>query len=294
MSEHDQTAIVPAGSAPDRLDRWLPALTELSRTRARKAIDAGGVYVDGKRCRTQSRLVGPGCRLRVIWSDAPPASVGPEPVLVFRDPHLVIVDKPAGVPCQATRVSVHGTVERWVAGQPRVDYVALHHRLDRPAQGLLAVGVSRDANRGLARAFAERLAVRRYRALLAGALEGEGVWEHRFVEEGSDRRAEPWEGEGVPMRSSWRAVERIGPHTLVEVRLETGRTHQIRLQAAAAGAPIVGDRRYGRAEPGGLRLQAFALDLPHPVTDEPLSFVLDPPGDWGLDALRSGAAASAP
>lgn len=281
MSEHEQTAVVPADGAPDRLDRWLPQLTTLSRTKARKVIDAGGVYVDGKRCRTQGRKVGPGARLRAVWSDRPPDPVIPIRV-VHRDADLVVIDKPPGVACQATRTTVHGTVERQVAQLPGIHYVALHHRLDRPARGLLAVAVSRRANAGLARAFSERLAVRRYRALLAGRLEGEGTWEHRLVEDG-DRRAEPWLGEGTLMRSRWRVLEQLGDQTLVEVVLETGRTHQIRVQTAAEGCPIVGDRRYGRAEPGGLRLQAFGLALEHPVSGEPLEFTLDVPDDWELE-----------
>ncbi len=295
MSEREQTAVVPPGGAPDRLDRWLPQLTDLSRTRARKVIDAGGVYVDGKRCRTQSRKIGPGTRLRAVWSDAPPRPVGEAPTLVFRDRDILVLDKPAGVACQATRTTVHGTVEQWAKSLRGVDYVALHHRLDRPARGLLVLGIARRANRELARAFAERIAVRRYRALLSGPVEGDaGTWQHRFVEEAGDRRAEPWTGEGAEMRSEWRVLERIGPKTLVDVRLHTGRTHQIRLQTAAAGAPVCGDRRYGHAEPGGLRLQAYVLELPHPVTGEPLSFTLDEPADWGLDALRSERAATEP
>jgi len=283
MAEHEQTAIVPAGSKPDRLDRWLPQLLDLSRTKARKIIDAGGVYVNGARCRTQSRQVGPGARLRAVWSDRPPPPLdGPEPTIVFQDPDLVIVDKPPGMACQATRTSVHGTVERWVAQLPGVDYVALHHRLDRPARGLLAVGTSKRANVGLARAFAERLAVRRYRALLAGALDGSGLWEHGLIEEGRDRTAVPWTGEGTLMRARWEATQQVERATLVEVTLETGRTHQIRLQSAYEGTPIVGDRRYGHAEPGGLRLQAFALAMPHPVTGAPLDVSIPPPSDWGL------------
>ena len=295
MNEREQTVVVPPDGAPDRLDRWLPLLTELSRSRTRKVIDAGGAYIDGRRCRTQSRVVGPGARLRVVWSEAPVVPSGDEPAIVYRDSDILVLDKPPGVACQATRTSVHGTVEQWARGLPGVDYIALHHRLDRPARGLLVVGLAKRANRDLARAFSERTAVRRYRALLAGAVAGDaGTWQHRFVEADGDRRAEPWAEEGLEMRSEWRVLERFATQTLVEVRLHTGRTHQIRLQTVAAGTPVVGDRRYGHAEPGGLRLQAFALELRHPVHGETLSFELDPPPEWGLDALRSGAATSEP
>jgi 23S rRNA pseudouridine1911/1915/1917 synthase len=82
------------------------------------------------------------------------------------------------------------------------------------------------------------------------------------------------------MKARWTALDRRGSHSLISVALETGRTHQIRLQAAAEGHPIVGDRVYGFGEAGGLRLQASELGLEHPVTGEWMSWELDEPVSW--------------
>ena len=282
MANDEWRGRVPDDGLADRLDRWLPRLLEVSRGEARRLIDAGGVYVDGKRCRVQSRTVGPGVALRCRQDAAEVAAraaKGPQPVIVHRDDALLVVDKPPGMPTQASRTTVYGTVEAWARALPGVQYVALHHRLDRDARGLLALAIDRSANKGLAQAFGERLATRRYRARLEGDVDGDaGVWQHSLIERGRSRRAErfsPKRGKG--MRSEWTVLDRGEGTTLVEVVLQTGRTHQIRLQARAVGHPVVGDKLYGTPARGGLRLQAFALALPHPVTGEDLSFELPVP-----------------
>ncbi len=278
--------ILPADAAPDRLDRALAEAWGASRGAARRAIDAGGVYVDGTRCRSASRSVGPGARLEVEPDAEEAAARGKEqiaaspPVLVYRDRHVVLVDKPPGVPVSATRQTVHGSVEGWIKDQGFA-YVALHHRLDREAQGLLVVAVHKAANQGLARAFQDRRARRTYRAVLLGRLEGQGIWEHDQVQRAGRRVAAPPGRGGQSMRSRWMALRPWGEDTLVRVELDTGRTHQIRLQAAAVGHPVVGDRLYGGAEAGGLRLQAARLELKHPVTGKPLVCDLPIPPSWG-------------
>ncbi len=282
--QDERTVQVPPDGEHDRLDRWIPTLLGVSRAEARRHIDSGGVYVDGKRCRVQSRPVGPGAELRCVMEAAAVAaraSDGPEPTIVYRDEVLLVVDKPAGMPTQATRSSVMGTVERWASRLPGVDYVALHHRLDKDAQGLLALATDRSANRGLAAAFGERIARRRYRALVVGEVHGEsGTWHHALIERGRTRTAEPaGRPGGKEMLADWAVLARLEGRTLLEVTLRTGRTHQIRLQSKAAGHPLVGDALYG-AGGGPLRLQAFALELPHPVRDELLSFELPAPADW--------------
>lgn len=281
----ERTVYVPADGAVDRLDRWLPELLDVSRSEARRLIDAGGVYVQGKRCRVQSRPILAGSELRCVMGAAVVAArakKAPEPTIVYRDEVLLVVDKPAGVPVQPTRSTVQGTVERWAGTLYGVKYVALHHRLDRDAQGLLAVAIDRAANKGLARAFGERIAIRRYRVQVRGVVEGEsGVWQHTLYEKGRSRKAVPYvEGHGKEMLSEWQVLDRGDDHTLLEVALRTGRTHQIRLQANAEGHPILGDTLYGAGERGGLRLQAYGLALPHPVSGEELQFELPVPEGW--------------
>ncbi len=202
------------------------------------------------------------------------------PEVLYRDRWLAVVHKPPGMPVQSTRRGAEGTLEPWLRALDGVTYVAFHHRLDAAARGLLVVGLHEHANRGLAKAFRERLAVRKYRVLVHGEpAADEGEWRHVEGRRGKERVALP-DGPGKPMVSRWRKLAQRGARALLEVRLETGRTHQIRLQAAAEGMPVVGDVVYGFGERGGLRLQAYALELDHPVTGERLAFELPEPEGW--------------
>lgn len=206
------------------------------------------------------------------------------PRVVFRDDTFIVLEKPVGMPTQSTRRGSEGTLEHWLREQDGVEYTAFHHRLDAGAHGLICAALDRRANKSLARAFRERLAQRRYRALVHGTPDGpDGQWHHLGVDRRGRRQAIPWEprARGEEMKARWTALERRGPHSLISVALETGRTHQIRLQAAAEGHPIVGDPVYGFGEAGGLRLQASELGIEHPITGEWMSWELDEPESWG-------------
>ncbi len=275
------TWTLPPDSPADRLDRALAALAEISRGEARRWIEAGGVYVGGSRCTRLSQGVGPGDEIEAVPGSVQAAEKGrailaaTPPDVVFRDRCIAILDKPPGLPVLATRQTTQGTLESWVKDQG-ARYIAFHHRLDREARGLIAVAIDRSANRELAAIFSERRARRSYRAILEGHLEGEGVWDHGLVKRAGQRQAvKP--GVGKLMRSRFRVLGHRGDRTEVEVRLETGRTHQIRMQCAAVGHPIVGDRLYGDVDPGGLRLQACRLEMPHPTKKGWLRFSLPDP-----------------
>lgn len=272
---------VPTGADPDRLDCWLARLASISRSEARRRIEAGSVYVDGRRCRISSRTVGAGAELKLEKEER--AFDGAHPRILFRDDTLVVLEKPPGMAVQATRGTVEGTLESWLKEQDGVTYTAFHHRLDRDAQGLICAALDRRANKGLARSFGQRLARRSYRALVHGFPEDEeGLWRHRQVQRGRRRKALPWSsgGEGEAMEARWSRVEPRPPYGLIRVSLVTGRTHQIRLQAAAEGHPIVGDSLYGFGESGGLRLQACELGLEHPITGKLLDWTLEEPASW--------------
>ncbi len=173
-------------------------------------------------------------------------------VPVYRDDWLIVVDKPTGLPSQAPRGGGDNVLDRLLETVP---YAALHHRLDTPASGLLALALKKQANRGLAAAFRDRTAVRRYLVVVLGTLAGEGRWDAAI--------------DGREARTDWRVLAAGGGLSVLEARLHTGRTHQIRRHAAGAGHPVIGDRRHGgaagRAWPR-LALHAWQLSLPHPRT----------------------------
>lgn len=194
-------------------------------------------------------------RIAILWADA----------------DLILVDKPAGVPSQKGRDGALGVVEwLWRGG---FSEAALHHRLDRPASGVLALALSKRANPGLARQFRERTASRTYRAVLGAPVD-----------------ATLWSTD-IDGQEAFTDVEPLGQgsgFTAAQLRLRTGRTHQIRRHAARHGAPILGDQRYagelGRAWTR-LALHAWRLELEHPVSGEPVHATAPLPRD--LTALWS-------
>jgi 23S rRNA pseudouridine1911/1915/1917 synthase len=203
--------------------------------------------------------------------------------LVYEDRWILAVDKPAGMPTQPGRSGretarhtgddLFGIVKRGRA------YVGMLHRLDQPASGLVLFSVHPAANPPLAAAFRTHAIERTYRAVLAGMLDSDATWEAP-----------------IDARSARTDVHVVGHDdglTAVEVRIHTGRTHQIRVHAASAGHAIVGDRRYG-GEVGRwaprLALHAWRLSLRHPKTREPLDLEAAPPAD--MESLWSRAGAS--
>ncbi|MBN2798614.1 MAG: RluA family pseudouridine synthase [Deltaproteobacteria bacterium] len=184
--------------------------------------------------------------------------------IVYQDRWLIAVDKPAGLPSQATRADEAGVFELLSATFP---YVGLHHRLDRAASGLLLLTLDRAANAPVSRAFKRRQLHRIYLA----AVDGEVV---------ADRWERPVGGQSA--RTAVAVIGREEGRSLLELRLDTGRTHQIRQHGALEGHPLLGDRRYGgdsaRAWPR-LALHAFRLEGPHPVTGEALRLEAPIPED---------------
>jgi 23S rRNA pseudouridine1911/1915/1917 synthase len=280
---------------PERLDRAVAELFGLSRRAARACVDAGGVFVDGTRVRRQSIELKPGARVRCV-REAAELSAGPtqEPRVLWADACLAVVWKPAGMPVEPTQQAAAGTLVEWFRRQGR--RVTFHQRLDREATGLLVAVLDPRMNVAVARDLREGRVHRAYRVVVEGRPEGEGRWVHRQVERGSRREALPWDGP-LPappwppdlMVARWRRVGELDAGAVLDVLLDTGRTHQIRLQAAAEGHPVRGDARYGRAHPAGLHLSCVRVELPHPVTAAPvvveLAAQVESGGSFGAPAL---------
>lgn len=254
--------------APDseRLDKLLAAHTRLSRKRARLLIERGGVWVDGVLRKRASYDVDSGALVEVKGAGAPKKSLGASLEERFRDPWLLVVDKPSGLPCQPTRTGHAQHLFGIIQAQER--YAGLHHRLDTPASGLVLLTLDKGVNKAIAEGFRSNRIHRSYQVVVVGDPGEQGVW------------SAPIDGKTASTR--YRRLAHQGGMSLLECRLDTGRTHQIRRHAADAGTPVVGDRRHGGAAGRlwpRLALHAVTLRLDHPFTGEPLVVTSPIPSD---------------
>jgi 23S rRNA pseudouridine1911/1915/1917 synthase len=268
-------------AAGERLDRFLASLPEVgSRASAERLIDAGGALVDGAARPKRHRLEG-GEELTLELPEAPPATLVAEEVplrIAWEDEHLLVVDKPAGIvvhpaPGHASGTLVHGLLGR-TAGGDEPERPGIVHRLDRDTSGLLVVARSEEAHARLRNLVRRRELERRYRALVRGRPRS---WRGRIEAPIGRDRTDPTRRsletdsprEAVTHFEVERLLER---HALLDVRLETGRTHQIRVHLAAIGLPVMGDPVYGVPEPSLKRqfLHAWRLAFPHPISGEPV------------------------
>lgn len=290
-----------------RLDARLAECVEMdSRAEAQRLIDAGDVRVNGEIRAKRYRLTA-GDTVEVSLG-APPRAPGElhaedlDVPIVFSDEHMVVVDKPAGMVTHPSKghdegTLVHGLLGAGIAGGDDPDRPGIVHRLDRDTSGLLLVARTPRAHRRLGRMMRDREIERRYLALVHGEFPP-ALTVDRPIGRDPKRRTRqavvPVGGREAV--THFRTVERLGHLTLIEARLETGRTHQVRVHLEAAGHPVVGDPVYGqrRATHGLDRqfLHAYRLHVPHPETGEELAFESPLPGDLAaaLDAARVRAA----
>lgn len=194
--------------------------------------------------------------------------------LVYSDRDVIVVDKPPGQHTQPPAGGAGGSLldEAKAGYGPQIRLV---HRLDRDASGLVILARNRAVAATLGDAFRAHTVRRTYRAELAVPLP--------VGTSGTIDRALKWSGgrcwadpSGVSAVTHYEVVEREGPRSVLEIRLETGRMHQIRVHLAAALAPLVGDRKYGGPKADRLALRAIRLELDHPVTGRPLRCEVSP------------------
>jgi 23S rRNA pseudouridine1911/1915/1917 synthase len=269
---------VPDSEAGARLDRVLAARPELSsRAEAERLLATGLVEVDGER-RPKSYRVEGGEEVTVERPDAP--TLEPEPMdvaVVWADEHLLVVDKPAGIVVhptggQKTRTLVHGLLELGAEGGDE-DRPGIVHRLDRDTSGLLVVARSATAHRRLQQLVRRRELERRYLALVRGRPRSRtGRIEAPIGRDRNDRTRHSLDTATPRDAVTWFELrELMTDHALLEIRLETGRTHQIRVHLEAIGLPVAGDPVYGVGGDLGLTrqfLHAHRLRFSHPFTGE--------------------------
>jgi 23S rRNA pseudouridine1911/1915/1917 synthase len=207
----------------------------------------------------------------------------PAPKVVFEDEHVLVVDKPAGVTVHAGPGHSHDTLaDALVAARPEMASVGqpgrpgVVHRLDIDTSGLLVFARTAAAYDSLVRMLKAREVKRTYTALVAGDVSpAQGVIEAPVGRDPSDRTRQAVVSTGKPARTRYRVLKQMKGAALIEVSLETGRMHQIRVHMAAVGRPVVGDRVYGARgqDARGLSrqfLHASRLEFNHPVTGEPV------------------------
>ncbi len=284
---------VSPGDAGSRLDAVLGRRAELgSRSRVAGLIRSGAVTVDGA-ARAKSYLLSEGQVVEVTIPKETPSGLVPEaldvPVL-YEDEWLLVVNKPAGMPVHPSRGHSSGTLVHAVLGHGVAggeDFrPGVVHRLDKDTTGLLVVAKSGEAHRRLVAMMRRRAVDRRYLALVHGSFACDtGTIEAPIGRDPARRKSMTIGGVAArEARTHFRVLERLGDFTLVEARLETGRTHQIRVHFLAIGHPVAGDPTYARRDALGLGrqfLHCHRLGFVHPMTGEELNIEAPLPADLG-------------
>jgi 23S rRNA pseudouridine1911/1915/1917 synthase len=284
---------VPAALAGQRLDRVVALIGDLSRSAAAATIEAGGVTVDGHPAPSGKVRLEAGQRVRVDPSVVPgPVLPTADATVVFdvvhADDSVIVVDKPAGLVVHPGAGNPTGTlVDGLLARFPDVEGVGgdpirpgIVHRLDAGSSGLLVVARTDDAAERLIAQFADHSATRRYDALVWGVPDApHGIIDAPIGRDRGDPLKMAVVAGGRPSRTDYRVVGTYSSPAVVsrlECRLETGRTHQIRVHLSSIDHPLVGDPVYGQRRPMlGLHrpfLHAAELSFDHPATGERVTY----------------------
>lgn len=315
--------VVPADASGKRLDTYLAAvLSALSRAAIQRLIDDGQVLVAGRPAKPSLKLSG-GEQLDVVIPPPAPAVPQPEAIpltVLYEDHDLIVIDKSAGMTVHPGAGVDSGTLVNallahcddlsGIGGEIRPGIV---HRLDKGTSGVLVAAKNDTAHRGLAEQFGAHSIKRIYWALIYGSPAADtGKVSSCIGRHPTDRlRMSGSARHGKQAVTNWRVLERFGAVSLVQLRLETGRTHQIRVHLSESNMPLLGDPLYpdgGRfnnlkdtrlkgmiTHLGRQALHARVLGFIHPVTGQYLEFTSEPPEDFSsiLKYLRDAAEASA-
>lgn len=303
--------VLPPQPGGVRLDLALSlALPQYSRSRLASWIKAGAVQVDGRSARPRDAVYGGETvtvQARLVADDRVEAERMPIKV-VFRDRHLLVIDKPAGLVVHPGAGNRSRTLQNGLlALDPKLAVVpraGIVHRIDKDTSGLLVVARTLEAHTALVEALREHQVQREYVALCLGAVTGGGTIDAAIGRHRTDRLRMAVRADGKPAVTHYRLLERFDHHSLLQVQLETGRTHQIRVHLAHIGHPLVGDPAYGGrrqltagASPakraalqnfGRQALHAGRLAFEHPITGKPVEVSSKLPADFAalLAVLR--------
>jgi tRNA pseudouridine32 synthase/23S rRNA pseudouridine746 synthase len=274
MSDHTDhiEAHVLIESVEDSAIDLLQQSTSLSKQRIKLAMTQGAVWMtrgrNTRRLRRVKRALRVGDEVHLYYDARILAEIPPEPTLIADVGGYSVWQKPGGLRSQGSKWGDHCTLVRWAERhlQPERPGFTVH-RLDRAANGLILVAHSKSIAAALSTLFSKREVEKRYRALVAGD----------FSEQPNPMRVEqPIDEKEAISEISFQKIKGNGSRSLVDVRIETGRKHQIRRHLADLGYPIIGDRLYGKGEEDGVDLQltAYLLAFQCPVNDEPVEYCL--------------------
>ena len=288
-------------------------LPDVSRSAIAEAIESGRATADGKAIARPSQKVAAGEKIEITIEDEGVPEAKPEDIpldIIYEDSDIAVINKPAGLVVHPGAGVPDGTLMNGLLFRypqakdlPRAGIV---HRIDKDTSGLMVVALSPRSQIRLSRAIAKHRVVREYEAIACGLLTAGGTIEGEIGRDPTNRTrmAVVPEGMGREAVTHYRVMERFRDHTLVRVRLETGRTHQIRVHMASIGHPLLGDPVYGyglrllkgASEEFTAALRAFRrqalhaarLSFDHPITGEALDFSAPLPADMLslIEALR--------
>jgi 23S rRNA pseudouridine1911/1915/1917 synthase len=331
-SQTSQTYAITPEQAGQRLDRALTALMpELSRSRLQELIGKGAVVLDGDHGQESAAIKDPNRRVKPgeAYTVVIPATVSARPrgediplSVVYEDKDLIVIEKPAGLVVHPAAGNPDGTLVNALIGHCGDELIGIGgearpgivHRLDKDTSGLLVAAKTERAMTSLAKQFANHTIERAYHAVVWGAPRtSEGIIEGQIGRSPFDRkRMAVLRGGGKLARTHYRVLESFGPPerpiaSLIECRLETGRTHQIRVHLTHLGHPLIGDPQYGRARQAPRpksqaeetaftlaadfsrqALHAFILGFQHPTLHTRMRFESPWPADFAalVAALR--------
>lgn len=314
MNADPTTKTIPVELAGQRLDQALAKLfPEYSRSRLKAWLLDGAISVDGVSPRPRDAVQG-GEQVTLQAEPMITVAAKPEPItldVVHEDDSLIVINKPAGLVVHPGAGNAGGTLLNGLLHHaPQLEELpraGIIHRLDKDTSGLLLIGKTLPAHTALVRLLANRDIARFYVAVCNGVLTGGGRIDAPIGRHRVDRKRMSVRDGGKPAITHYTVLERFAAHTCIRVKLETGRTHQIRVHFAHRRHALLGDPVYGGrlALPAGasdelvatLRgfrrqaLHATKLEFVHPGNSEALSFEVAPPADFEklLDVLRRDA-----
>lgn len=291
------TFTVDAADSGVRLDKYLSdRIDDLSRSAIAKLIDDGKVTI-GEKPALKSAKTSSGDLIALELNDPRPVDITPEDIpldIVYEDDHLLVVNKPKGMVVHPAPGNYSGTLVNALMHHCGDDLSGINgelrpgivHRIDKNTSGLLAVAKSDIAHAGLSAQIADHSFTREYLAVAYGNIKDDErtidapIGRHKV----DRKRMCVTQQNGKPAVTHIKVLERFGDFTYISCRLETGRTHQIRVHLAHIGHPIAGDDVYGPKKVitalGGQCLHAYRLGFIHPVTGEYLEFTADPPASF--------------